>query len=136
MFFVMLARMTAEDPIEGYFRSYAKKAYGRWAGFSSGWVYWSAELLIMGSQLTALSLFSRFWLPQLPMWIFATVYGVLGLGIIIVGTKGFERLENIFAVKSGRVRHFPERPAACCRPVRLGCGLRLFSLSMPMGELK
>jgi L-asparagine transporter-like permease len=96
--FDKLAQMTAEDPMEGSFRSYAKKAYGRWAGFSSGWVYWSSELLIMGSQLTALSLFSRFWFPHVPMWCFAAGYGILGLVIIIVGTKGFERLENIFAV--------------------------------------
>jgi L-asparagine transporter-like permease len=96
--FDKLAQMTAENPMEGSFRSYAKKAYGRWAGFSSGWAYWSSELLIMGSQLTALSLFSRFWFPHLPMWCFAAGYGVLGLLIIIVGTKGFERLENIFAV--------------------------------------
>lgn len=93
-----LSQMTAENPLEGSFRSYAKKAYGRWAGFSSGWVYWSAELLIMGSQLTALSLFSRFWFPQIPMWCFAGGFGILGLLIILVGTKGFERLESIFAV--------------------------------------
>ncbi|KAF9138293.1 hypothetical protein BGX30_009313 [Mortierella sp. GBA39] len=93
-----LSQMTAEDPMEGSFRSYAKKAFGRWAGFSSGWVYWSSELLIMGSQLTALALFSRFWFPQVPMWCFAAGYGVLGLLIIWIGTKGFERMENIFAV--------------------------------------
>ncbi|MGX4584984.1 amino acid permease [Paenibacillus chitinolyticus] len=98
MVFDVLAKMTAADPVKGSFRSYAKKAYGRWAGFSSGWVYWSSELLIMGSQLTALSLFSRFWFPAVPMWGFATGYGVLGLGIIMLGTKGFERMENLFAV--------------------------------------
>ncbi|NHN32868.1 amino acid permease [Paenibacillus agricola] len=96
--FDKLAQMTADHPMDGSFRSYAKKAYGRWAGFSSGWVYWSSELLIMGSQLTALSLFSRFWFPQIPMWCFAAGYGILGLLVIIIGTKGFERMENIFAV--------------------------------------
>ncbi|RAU98949.1 amino acid permease [Paenibacillus sp. YN15] len=96
--FDQLARMTAEQPLEGSFRSYAQKAYGRWAGFSSGWVYWSSELLIMGSQLTALSLFSRYWFPSVPMWCFAAGYGGLGLLVIVWGTKGFERLENTLAV--------------------------------------
>ncbi len=54
--------------------------------------------LIMGSQLTALALFSRFWFPQIPMWCFAAGYGIFGLLIIWIGTKGFERMENIFAV--------------------------------------
>ncbi|NRF90838.1 amino acid permease [Paenibacillus frigoriresistens] len=96
--FDVLARMTEADPQRGSFRAYAKKAFGRWAGFSSGWVYWSSELLIMGSQLTALSLFTRFWFPTIPMWIFATVYALIGLGVILLGTKAFERTEHIFAI--------------------------------------
>ncbi|GJM76480.1 hypothetical protein HMSSN036_86960 [Paenibacillus macerans] len=71
--FEVLARMTADRPEQGSFRSYAKRAFGRWAGFGSGWVYWCSELLIMGSQLTALSLFSRFWFPGVPMWILRLV---------------------------------------------------------------
>mgnify|MGYP005828229225 CR=1 FL=1 len=96
--FDALAKMSAKDPQKGSFRSYAKKAYGKWAGFSSGWVYWSSELLIMGSQLTALSLFSRFWFPDIPMWVFAAGFAVLGLGVVLTGTKGFEKMENIFAI--------------------------------------
>jgi len=96
--FDALAKMAAKDPQKGSFRSYAKKAYGKWAGFSSGWVYWGSELLIMGSQLTALSLFSTFWFPDIPLWIFAAVFAVLGLGVVLTGTKGFEKMENIFAI--------------------------------------
>ncbi|MCM3258734.1 amino acid permease [Paenibacillus lautus] len=96
--FDVLARMTAEDPQKGSFRTYAKKAYGRWAGFSTGWMYWCSEVLIMGSQMTALAIFSRFWFPGVPMWIFASGYAVLGLFVIWIGTKGFDRLENVLAV--------------------------------------
>jgi L-asparagine transporter-like permease len=96
--FDALAKMSAKDPQKGSFRSYAKKAYGHWAGFSSGWVYWSSELLIMGSQLTALSLFSRFWFPDIPLWVFASGFAVLGLGVVLTGTRGFEKMENIFAI--------------------------------------
>src|SRR5690606_24148672 len=56
------------------------------------------EILIMGSQMAALSLFTRLWFPGVPMWVFASVYAVLGLFIIILGTKGFERAEHLFAV--------------------------------------
>ncbi|MCZ2260817.1 amino acid permease, partial [Sporosarcina sp. G11-34] len=44
--FEALAKMSSKDPQKGSFRTYAKKAYGRWAGFSSGWVYWSSGMLI------------------------------------------------------------------------------------------
>lgn len=96
--FEVLAKMTADQPEKGSFRSYAKKAFGRWAGFGSGWVYWSSELLIMGSQLTALSIFSRFWFPAIPMWVFATGYAIAGLIVILLGNKGFDSLENVLSV--------------------------------------
>lgn len=96
--FDALARMTADHPEQGSFRSYAKKAFGSWAGFASGWVYWFSELLIMGSQLTALSIFSRFWFPGVPMWIFASGFGLVGLAIVFFGNKGFDRVENVLAV--------------------------------------
>ena len=93
-----LAKMTTKDPQQGSFRTYAKKAYGRWAGFSSGWVYWVSEMLIMGSQMTALAIFSRFWFPHIPLWMFAGGYAVLGILVVLMGTKGFDRIENILAV--------------------------------------
>lgn len=93
-----LAKMMIADPEAGSFRTYAKKAYGRWAGFSSGWVYFFSELLIMGSQMTALSIFSKFWFPNIPLWLFASGFAVLGLLVIIVGPKGFDRVENLLAV--------------------------------------
>lgn len=93
-----LSKMTSKEPLKGGFRSYAKKAYGRWAGFSSGWVYWSSEVLIMGSQLTALSIFSRFWFPNIPLWIFTAIYAVLGLTVILIGVKVLNKIENILAI--------------------------------------
>jgi len=96
--FDALGKMTAKDPQKRSFSYYAEKAFGRWAGFSSGWVYWLSEMLIMGSQMTALSIFSQFWFPQIPLWVFAAVYSVLGIIVVLIGVKGFEKVENVLAV--------------------------------------
>ncbi len=96
--FEALAKMSADDPQKGSFRTYAKKAYGRWAGFSSGWVYWCSEILIIGSQLTAISLLSRFWFPDVKLWIFASIYAVCGLIVLFIGAKAFGKLESVYAV--------------------------------------
>lgn len=98
MVFDALSSMTAAQAEQGSFRTYAEKAYGSWAGFGIGWLYWCSELLIMGSQLAALSIFSRFWFPDIPMWLFATGYGLLGLIIVFFGNKGFDRVENLLAI--------------------------------------
>ncbi|OIJ16832.1 transporter [Anaerobacillus alkalilacustris] len=93
-----LAKMMIANPQKGSFRTYAKQAYGRWAGFTSGWVYFLSEMLIMGSQMTALSIFTKFWFPDIPLWIFASGYAALGLLVILAGPKGFDRVENLLAV--------------------------------------
>lgn len=96
--FHLLAKMTADDPQNGSFCYYAKKAYGDWAGFSCGWNYWCCTILIMGSQLTALSTLSRFWFPNVPLWIFALCYAILAIAVVLLGTNGFNKAENFFAV--------------------------------------
>ncbi|MFB4169630.1 amino acid permease [Virgibacillus sp. JSM 102003] len=96
--FNLLAKMTAKDPQEGSFCYYAEKAYGRWAGFSSGWNYWCSNVLIMGSQLIALSILSQFWFPNISLWIFAAGYAVLSISVVFLGTEGFDKIEDIFAV--------------------------------------
>lgn len=93
-----LAKMTADHMEKGSFRTYAKQAFGSWAGFSNGWVYWTAELLIMGSQLTALAIFAQFWFPSVPVWLCAAFFSVIGLFVLYLGVKKIEDLENVFGL--------------------------------------
>lgn len=90
--------MSVANPDKGSFRTYAKQAFGRWAGFSNGWVYLISEILIMGSQLMALGIFTKFWFPALPLWVAGSLYAALGLVVILTGMKGFENFQNIFGV--------------------------------------
>ncbi|KHE68233.1 amino acid permease [Halobacillus sp. BBL2006] len=96
--FECLAKLTARHPEKGSFRTYAKQAYGNWAGFSNGWVYWSSEMLIMGSQLTALAIFAQFWFPRVPLWMLAAVFAVLGLLVILMGVEKVEQMESVFGL--------------------------------------
>lgn len=102
-----LVNMSVANPDKGSFRTYAKQAFGNWAGFSNGWVYLISELLIMGSQLMALGIFTRFWFPSIPLWMVASGFGALGLLIILTGMTGFEKFQNVFgAMKAAAVVMF------------------------------
>ncbi|WP_159883252.1 amino acid permease [Paenibacillus puerhi] len=98
MVFHLLAQMTTADPQEGSFCYYAGKACGRWARFGCGWNYWTSTVLIMGSQLTALAILSQFWFPGIPLWMFASLYSILSIGVMLLGSKGFDKVEHILAV--------------------------------------
>ncbi|MFC0524391.1 amino acid permease [Pontibacillus salicampi] len=105
--YMALAHMTMDHPEKGSFRAYSKNAFGHWAGFCNGWIYWTSELLILGSQLTAIGLFMKFWFKDIPLWILTLVFAVLGLIVIFTGVKTFEKMENIFAViKSAAILMF------------------------------
>lgn len=102
-----LVKMSVANPDKGSFRTYAKQAFGRWAGFSNGWVYLISEVLIMGSQLMALGIFTKLWFPTLPLWVAASIYAALGLVVILTGMKGFENFQNIFgALKAAAIVMF------------------------------
>lgn len=102
-----LVKMSVANPDKGSFRTYAKQAFGRWAGFSNGWIYLISEILIMGSQLMALGIFTKFWFPALPLWVAASLYAALGLVVILTGMKGFENFQNIFgALKAAAIIMF------------------------------
>ncbi|WP_082593731.1 amino acid permease [Paenibacillus sp. Soil766] len=99
-----LAQMTAANPEKGSFRNYVRDAYGNWAGFGVGWLYWSSEMLILGSSLTAIGIFTQFWFPNLPLWLLTAIYSLLALLVVILGSKGINKTENICAiVKMGAV---------------------------------
>jgi len=93
-----LAKMISQYPGKGTFKDYSKAAFGHWAGFCHGYIYWLSEMLVLGSTLTALGLFTKFWFKEVPLWIFAGGYALLGIGVVLLGRKGFEKVENVLAV--------------------------------------
>ncbi|MFF2793287.1 amino acid permease [Lysinibacillus xylanilyticus] len=102
-----LVKMSVDNPDKGSFRTYAKQAFGKWAGFSNGWIYLISEMLIMGSQLMALGIFTKLWFPTLPLGVSASIYAALALVVILTGMKGFEKFQNIFgALKAAAVVMF------------------------------
>ncbi|WP_240633469.1 amino acid permease [Paenibacillus montanisoli] len=86
------------DPQSGSFRTYARIAFGRSAGYMSGWIYWLAGVLIMSSEIVALSTFTQYWFPHVPLGVFSLLYAALGFGINFMGVRNFGAVESMFAV--------------------------------------
>lgn len=89
-----LSEMTVANPAAGSFRTYTEQAFGKGAGFTVGWVYWTGLVLAMSSEATAASILLRGWFPLLPL-------GLLGAAIIIavtllnlLGAARLSRLES------------------------------------------
>ncbi|MCL6570654.1 MAG: amino acid permease, partial [Bacillus sp. (in: Bacteria)] len=45
-----------------------------------------------------LSILSRFWFPTVSLWIFAAGYAILSIIVVLTGSKGFDKVENLLAI--------------------------------------
>ncbi|HEV3286149.1 MAG TPA: amino acid permease [Steroidobacteraceae bacterium] len=63
-----LAEMTVTHPTSGSFGAYAEYYIGPLAGFLVRYAYWTANVLAIGTEVTAIALYMRFWFPAYPGW--------------------------------------------------------------------
>jgi L-asparagine transporter-like permease len=95
--FYALADMSVANPAVGSFCIYTRDYLGKWAGFMSGWIYWIAGVLVMSSEVTASGIFTRYWLPQTPLWVFTLIYSILVVYLNFKDTKEFGAVEADFS---------------------------------------
>ncbi|MEQ8199911.1 MAG: amino acid permease [Syntrophomonadaceae bacterium] len=92
-----MSEMTVANPCVGSFRTHAAQAYGPFAGYLVGWVYWTGLVLTMSSEATAAALLIKSWSPQLslPLLSIAIVLGVTLINLL--GAHQVTKLESSLA---------------------------------------
>lgn len=89
-----LSEMTVADPAPGSFRTFAERAFGPGVGFVTGWVYWTGIVLAMSSEATALSLFIRAWLPDVPLLLMGSIIIVATTLLNLLGADKLSKMES------------------------------------------
>ena len=93
----MLAEMVAARPSSGAFSTYAEQAFGRWAGFAIGWLYWFMMIMIMAVEITGASAIIASWFSISP-WIPALIAIVVFTLINFAAVKNYGEFEFWFAL--------------------------------------
>ena len=68
-----LAEMAVVHPVAGAFGVYAETYLNPWAGFSVRATYGAAQIIAIGAEVTAASIYISYWSPNLPRWISVVV---------------------------------------------------------------
>ena len=96
IFFIMraLGELLTYRPVAGSFASYAEEFVGPFAGFVTGWSYWFMWVVTAMAELTAIGIYVRFWLPDVPQWLpglvaLAILYGSNTLAVRVYGELEF-----------------------------------------------
>ncbi|KAA2256151.1 amino acid permease [Solihabitans fulvus] len=99
-FFVMraLGELVLHRPTAGSFVEYAREFIGPWAGFASGWMYWVNWAMTGVAEITAVGIYVKKWLPDLPQWITALIALAALLAINLLSVRLFGELEFWFSV--------------------------------------
>ncbi|MCQ4612017.1 amino acid permease [Corynebacterium sp. CCUG 51687] len=93
----MLAEMVAARPSSGTFSTYAEQAFGPWAGFAIGWLYWFMMIMIMAVEITGASAIIASWLAVSP-WIPALTAIVIFTAINFAAVRNLGEFEFWFAL--------------------------------------
>lgn len=93
-----LAEMTAVHPEVGGFGAIARRYLGPGAGFVQRWIYWTAQVVNIGSEVVAAGLYVRFWWPELPLWVPVVVFSAVMLTVNALSVRFFGEFEYWFAM--------------------------------------
>jgi AAT family amino acid transporter len=100
IFFIMraLGELMTYRPVAGSFAVYAEEFCGPFAGFVTGWSYWFMWVVTAMAELTAIGIYVRYWLPDVPQWLPALVALVVLYGSNQLAVRVFGELEFWFAL--------------------------------------
>jgi len=93
----MLGEMAATRPSSGSFATYGRQAFGHWAGFLLGWLYWFLLIMVGGAEITGAAAIMAGWFG-IPQWIPALVAVVFFAVVNLAQVKGFGEFEYWFAM--------------------------------------
>ena len=93
----MLGEMAAAHPSSGSFATYGRMAFGHWAGFLLGWIYYFLLIMACGAELTGASAMMAGWF-DVPQWVPGLVVVVVLTAVNLAQVKGFGEFEYWFAM--------------------------------------
>jgi L-asparagine transporter-like permease len=93
-----LAEMTITHPTSGSFGSYADHYIGPLAGFLVRYAYWACNVLAVGTEVTAIGIYMKFWYPDIPSWVWISTFSLTLVLINAFSVHLFGLVEYWFSV--------------------------------------
>lgn len=92
-----LVEMTVAHPTTGSFGAYAEYYLGPLAGFLVRYAYWSAYVLAVGTEVTAIAVYMKYWFAHVPgvWWIVA--FSALLIAVNAASVRAYGAIEYAFS---------------------------------------
>jgi amino acid transporter, AAT family len=93
-----LGEMTVAHPIAGSFGVHAEMYLHPWAGFAMRYSYWLAQVIAIGSEVVAASIYCKWWFPNVPDWLWIAGFSVALVYVNARSVASFGAFEYWFAM--------------------------------------
>ena len=88
-----LAEMTVAHPTSGSFGAWAEFYVGPLAGFLVRYAYWSAMVFAVGTEVTAVAIYMRYWFAGVPGWLWIVGFSSILIAVNMLNVKVFGAVE-------------------------------------------
>lgn len=92
-----LAEMTVADPSTGSFGLFAERYLGRFAGFLVRYAYVTCIILAIGTEVTAVAIYMRYWAPEVPGLWWIGGFSLALLAVNLASVRLFGAVEYVFS---------------------------------------
>ncbi len=92
-----MAEMTVAHPTSGSFGAWAELYVSPMAGFLVRFAYWAGVVFAIGTEITAVAVYMRFWFPQVPGWIWISGFTAMLVLVNTFHVKLFGAVEYAFS---------------------------------------
>ncbi|MGE7840369.1 amino acid permease [Lysinibacillus sp. NPDC093712] len=93
-----LAEMTVAHPVTGSFGAYAEKYINPWAGFSVRYSYWFSLVCAIGTEVTAIAVYMKYWFPTVPAIVWIILFAAVLIYVNATSVKLFGAVEYWFSL--------------------------------------
>ena len=93
-----LGEMTIAHPVAGSFGVYAEMYIHPWAGFTMRYSYWLGQVIAIGSEMVAASIYCKHWFPGIPSWIWIAGFSAALIWVNASSVSNFGTFEYWFAM--------------------------------------
>ncbi|MGJ8526756.1 Amino-acid permease RocC [Halomonadaceae bacterium LMG 33818] len=93
MVMVCLGELAVYTPNSGSFSVYATRYLGPGTGYTIAWLYWLNWTVAIGSEFTGAGMLMQHWYPNVPVWSWSLLFGVVILALNLFSVKIFAETE-------------------------------------------
>ncbi|MFF2445545.1 amino acid permease [Neobacillus sp. NPDC058068] len=93
-----LSEMTVAHPTSGSFGAYAERYLNPWAGFAVRYSYWFSLVCAVGTEITAVAIYMKYWFPTVPGIVWILLFSALLLYVNATSVNVFGAVEYWFSL--------------------------------------